>query len=68
MHENASQRIEHIPVTTIDTLVSELNLPRVDFIKMDVKGSTERAIRGAAGVITKAGRNNNCYRVVVPIS
>ncbi len=53
MNQNASQRIEHIPVTTIDKLVSELNLPRVDFIKMDVKGATERAIRGAAGAIAK---------------
>lgn len=53
MHESASKFIEKIPVTTIDKLTSELNLPRVDFIKADVKGSTERAIRGGAMVIGK---------------
>jgi FkbM family methyltransferase len=53
IHENASKAIDKIPVTTIDQLASELKLPRVDFIKADVKGSTQRAIRGAAAVINK---------------
>jgi hypothetical protein len=29
-------------VTTIDKVAVELGLPRVDFIKADVKGATER--------------------------
>ena len=38
--------VKGIPVTTIDNLVKELNLPRVDFIKMDIEGAEPRAIRG----------------------
>ncbi len=36
-----------IEVTTIDKLISELGLAKVDFIKMDIKGSTENALLGA---------------------
>ena len=53
MHDNDSKHVDNIPVTTTDKLVAELKLPRVDLIKADVKGSTERAIRGATAVITK---------------
>ncbi len=36
-----------LPLTTIDKLVTELGLPRVDLIKMDIKGATMRALHGA---------------------
>lgn len=36
-----------VPLTTIDKLVSELNLPRVDYIKMDIEGAEPNALRGA---------------------
>src|SRR5215472_16695115 len=36
-----------VPVTTIDKLVAELQLPRVDFIKMDVEGAEQKAVVGA---------------------
>ncbi len=36
-----------VPLTTIDRIVAELNLPRVDFIKMDVEGAEVKAIAGA---------------------
>jgi FkbM family methyltransferase len=36
-----------IAVTTIDRLVDELFLPRVDFIKMDIEGSERHALAGA---------------------
>jgi FkbM family methyltransferase len=35
-----------IPLTTLDALVADLHLPRVDFIKMDIKGATEKALAG----------------------
>jgi FkbM family methyltransferase len=38
---------QQIAVTTIDNIVRELNLKRVDFIKMDIKGSVLRALSGA---------------------
>jgi FkbM family methyltransferase len=40
-----------VQLTTIDELVSELHLPRVDFINMDIEGSESHALRGAAKTI-----------------
>ncbi len=37
-----------VQLTTIDEIVSELHLPRVDFINMDIEGSEAHALRGAA--------------------
>jgi FkbM family methyltransferase len=42
-----------VPLTTIDLLVEELHLPRVDFIKMDIEGSEKWAIRGGTQTIRK---------------
>lgn len=42
-----------IPVTTIDKLVSELKLDRVDFIKMDIKGAEQQALTGASQVLER---------------
>ncbi|MFB3778887.1 MAG: FkbM family methyltransferase [Bryobacteraceae bacterium] len=36
-----------LPLTTIDNLVRELKLDRVDFVKMDIEGAERRALRGA---------------------
>jgi len=52
-HSSANDEINGIPVTTIDKVAAELHLPRVDFIKADVKGATERLIRGGSGVIKR---------------
>jgi FkbM family methyltransferase len=40
-----------IEVTTVDSLVKQLGLARVDFIKMDIEGAEERALRGASETI-----------------
>lgn len=42
-----------VPLTTIDKLVEELGLERVDYIKMDIEGAEQRALRGAAGTLAK---------------
>ncbi|HYM11581.1 MAG TPA: FkbM family methyltransferase [Bryobacterales bacterium] len=47
------RQVGQIPLTTIDEIVARLNLERVDVIKMDIKGATERALRGAAGTIQR---------------
>ena len=49
----AASAMDGIPVTTIDRLAADLQLPHVDFIKADVKGATERLLRGAANVIQR---------------
>ena len=42
-----------IPVTTIDRIVAELGLGRVDFIKMDIEGAERWALRGARGTLVR---------------
>ena len=42
-----------VPLTTIDKIVAELKLPRVDFIKMDVEGAEVKAIHGASDTIKR---------------
>ncbi len=45
--EHPNQPGVRVPLTTIDNLVAELQLPRVDFIKMDIEGAERRALVGA---------------------
>lgn len=40
-----------VPVTTIDELVSELGLERVDYIKMDIEGAEREALEGGLATI-----------------
>jgi FkbM family methyltransferase len=35
-----------VPLTRIDTLIHDLGLPRVDFIKMDIEGAEREALKG----------------------
>ena len=40
-------------ITTLDSYVNENNLPRVDFIKLDVEGAELDVLRGAAATIAR---------------
>ncbi len=40
-----------LPLTTIDSMVRQLGIERVDFIKLDIEGAERRAIAGATRVI-----------------
>jgi len=40
-----------VPLTTIDILVADLGIDRVDFIKMDIEGAERNALRGATETI-----------------
>jgi FkbM family methyltransferase len=42
-----------VPLTTIDKLVTELKLDRVDFIKMDIEGAERNAVLGAKETLRK---------------
>ena len=44
---------ETVPVTTLDAYVREKNLPRVDFIKMDVEGAELDILKGAKTSIAR---------------
>ena len=44
---------EIVHVTTLDSYVREKNLPRVDFIKMDVEGAELDVLRGAVTTIVR---------------
>jgi FkbM family methyltransferase len=47
LHPESSHPTVAVPLTTIDRIVGELGLPRVDFIKMDVEGAEVKALSGA---------------------
>ena len=42
-----------LPLTTIDKIVEDLKLDRVDFIKMDIEGSEPNALRGAQKTLAR---------------
>ena len=46
-----TQKTVYLPLTTIDQLVSDLQLPRVDFIKMDIEGAERQALMGGEKTI-----------------
>jgi FkbM family methyltransferase len=51
--QKGSREGVRLPLTTIDKLVEELKLPRVDYIKMDIEGAEQRALTGAAQTLRR---------------
>jgi FkbM family methyltransferase len=43
-----------LPLTTIDKIVAELKLPRIDFLKMDIEGAEKQALEGARATIRQS--------------
>jgi FkbM family methyltransferase len=48
-----SEKGTWVPLTTIDKIVADLKLQRVDFIKMDIEGAEQKALMGAAETIRR---------------
>lgn len=42
-----------LPLTTIDAIVGDLRLERVDFIKLDIEGAERKALEGAKATLTR---------------
>jgi FkbM family methyltransferase len=53
LQREGSVDVLKVPLTTIDLLVSELKLDRVDYIKMDIEGSEPKALEGAQETLKK---------------
>ena len=51
MSESRSDRAVTVRAVTLDGLVDELKLDRVDFIKMDIEGAERHALAGASRLL-----------------
>ena len=53
MKPEGSEGKIQVPLTTVDKIVAELKLDKVDYIKMDIEGAEPNALRGAHDTIAR---------------
>ncbi len=53
IHREGGRAGAQAPLTTIDKLVAELKLERVDYIKMDIEGAEQKALAGGKATIAR---------------
>jgi len=46
-NSNVPRHVEHLPMTTLDRLLQDLNFPPPDFLKIDTQGSEIEVLKGA---------------------
>ncbi|MGR7995866.1 MULTISPECIES: FkbM family methyltransferase [unclassified Xanthobacter] len=52
VNDGAATEAEEVEITTLDQLVADLSLPRVDVIKIDVEGAEQRVLAGGMATIS----------------
>jgi FkbM family methyltransferase len=53
LQREGAVELEKVPLTTIDKLMAELKLERVDYIKFDIEGAEPKALAGAKETLAK---------------
>jgi FkbM family methyltransferase len=53
LQREGAVELEKVPLTTIDKLMAELKLDRVDYIKFDIEGAEPKALTGAHDTLAK---------------
>jgi len=53
IQRQGAKAVARVPLTTIDKMVQELALDRVDFIKMDIEGAEVKALLGARDTLQR---------------
>lgn len=53
IRREGARAVARVPLTTIDRLVEELKLDRVDYIKMDIEGAEPNALEGARRTLAR---------------
>ena len=53
LQREGAVELEKVPLTTIDKLVADLKLERVDYIKLDIEGAEPKALAGARQTLAK---------------
>jgi len=53
IQREGSHGVQKVPLTTIDKLVTELKLERVDLVKMDIEGAEPNALEGARETLSR---------------
>ena len=53
IHREGWHGVERVPLTTIDKLVAELKLDRIDYIKMDIEGAETKALEGGRDTLAR---------------
>jgi FkbM family methyltransferase len=51
--EDVGSELQKTPVVTLDAFCAERGIERVDFIRMDIEGAEQKALRGAQGILDR---------------